>query len=167
MDNTITGMMSDLATIEKSRKAKIKVKVEREGHEGHELRDDEPPALTGAHEEARAEMDAAQRETASKAISDIGCEDGPGMAPPPEQPPGASAFDRGYLDAGHSAESAQAEGPNVSPLRHAQPGLLKPLDEIALSAIPTVSGNPGPIVDTLRMHQGRAGLPVDIVGGDL
>jgi len=152
---------------EKGRKAKIKVKLEHEGGEGHDLRDGEPPALTGAHEAARAGLDAERAEAARRTIAGLEAEPGPGTFGEPAAPGGASQFDRGYIDAGHGAASAQSQGPNVSPLQHAQPGLLRPLEHVAWDAVPTVAGHGGPVTDAMRVHQGRAGLPLNTAGGDL
>jgi hypothetical protein len=166
MDNTLTGMRNDLAAIEKARK-KVKIKHELVGDEGRDLRDGE--ALTLAHAEAEAEhaaMAEAARDDARKSIPGLEAAEGPGTF---TEPDGIAAedFRRPYLDQGHGAESAQAQGPNVSPLQHAQPGMLRPLEHVAWDAIPTVAGHGGPIVDTLRQHQGRAGLPVNMAGEDL
>jgi hypothetical protein len=136
---TVTEALQDLAAIEKARKKK-----DREAAE--------PEALTPAHEAAQAEADAMMdSETTAKAISDIGCDPGPGTFAEPGMI-GPEDSRRPYLGDGHSAASPQQGPPNTAPLPPQHPGILQPLQQ---SAVPAVAGS-GPVVQGLAQHQARA-----------
>lgn len=148
MDFTITGLREDLAAIEKRRKGKARE------------RDD---ALTAAHAAEEAGMEAmrgengrsdgdAEAEAARKAISDIGCTDGPGMFGEPGMiEPGD--FRRGPLDSGHAAISPQHAAPNVPPMPPQGRGILEP---VPMPGLPEVVGHNGPILAGMMQHQARA-----------
>ena len=111
--------------------------------------------LTPAHAVAEAEMAQSGRpdaEAACKAaIPGLEADPGPGRFTEPGLP-GAEAFSRAYLDAGHSAPSPQQGPPNVAPVPPGPLGVLTPLQ---MSAVPTVVGS-GPVVQGLAQHQARA-----------
>jgi hypothetical protein len=141
MIGSVTEAQAQMAAIEKKRKAKIKLEVERNG---------EP--LTMAHAAAEGEQAAIEREQAGKAaIPGIEAEPGPGRFAEPGRP-GAEQFSRPYLSTGHGARSPQSGPPNAAPIPPPQPGVLTPLQ---MSAVPTVVGT-GPVVQGLAQHQARA-----------
>jgi hypothetical protein len=117
--------------------------------------------MTSAHEAAEAEMAEMNRdsgpdaEAAQKAISDIGCTDGPGVFGEPRDTPPAGSYNRPYLGGGHSAPSPQHQGPNANPLPPEGRGILSPLPQSA-EAVVAGPGINGPIVATMKQHQARA-----------
>jgi hypothetical protein len=82
--------------------------------EGRDLASD---PLTDAHEAAEA----GDGEHSRKSYADRGVHAGPGDGVMPGHP-APESFDRGYLEAGHGAESPQAEPPRQSPFMHALQG---------------------------------------------
>jgi hypothetical protein len=117
--------------------------------------------MTSAHEVAEAEMaemnrgDGPDAEAARKAISDIGCTDGPGVFGEPHDMPPAGAYDRPYLGGGHSAASPMHQGPNANPLPPEGRGILTPLPQSA-EAVVAGPGINGPVMQGMAAHQARA-----------
>jgi hypothetical protein len=151
MDINVTSVQREMAAEKRKKDRKDR---ERETGSG-----DSP--MTPAHEVAEAEMVEMGRdkgpdaEAARKAISDIGCTDGPGMFGEPHDMPPAGSYDRPFLDAGHSAPSPQHGPPNTSPMPPQGRGILTPLEQ---SPVPVVAGPGlnGPIAATMAAHQARA-----------
>jgi hypothetical protein len=118
-------------------------------------------ALSSAHAVAEAEMAEMNRGggpdagAARKAISDIGCTDGPGVFGEPYDMPPAGSWDRPYLGAGHSAPSPMHQGPNANPLPPEGRGILSPLPQSA-EAVVAGPGINGPVMQGMAAHQARA-----------
>jgi hypothetical protein len=112
-----------------------------------------------------------QRDLAAQALQQVtaksipgltGAEPGPGTFREPASPPGPEAYDRAYLDAGHSAPSPMHQGPNVNPLPPEGRGILRPIE---LPGAPAVAGHGGPVTATLAAHQAQAQLRPPIPPG--
>ena len=110
--------------------------------------------LTPAHAVAEAEMAQSGRpdaEAACKAaIPGLEADPGPGRFTEPGLP-GAEAFSRAYLDAGHSAPSPQQGPPNVAPVPPGHPASLP-----RCRCPPCPGGGQRPVVQGLAQHQARA-----------
>jgi|HubBroStandDraft_6_1064221.scaffolds.fasta_scaffold00231_25 hypothetical protein len=148
---TVSGYQADLAAIAKARAS--------HGKGG------EP--LTDAHVSARAEMDAAcagdgrcedgpvAADDAPKGVGHLEAAEGPGRGLAPHDMPDAGAYDRPYLDAGHSAPSPQHQPPRTAPMPPEGRGILTPIE---LAGAPVVVGSAGPMMTTLAAHQAKATL---------
>jgi hypothetical protein len=105
----------------------------------------------------QAAMASGEAGGACKSIADQrGATPGPGTAPEP----GTIApedFGRGYLDAGHAANSPMAGPPNTPPMPPIPRGVVTP---VQLPGVTEHAGHGGPIMQALAAHQARAGIPV-------
>jgi hypothetical protein len=97
----------------------------KDGKPGRDLkgRDLETDPLTDAHEVAQA----GDGEHSGKAYQDMGAVAGPGHGLEPGHLK-ADSFERPYIEAGHAAESPQAELPRQSPITHARQGYVQPIE---------------------------------------
>jgi hypothetical protein len=146
----------------------------REEREGHDMRGEEPPGLTGAHvaDEAALRADCAgpghcedapvPAEAAHKSIPGLEADPGPGTFREPVTPPEPGAYDRPYLDAGHAAPSPQHQPPNAAPLPPQGRGILRPVE---LPGAPAVAGHAGPGMTSLAKHMAQAAMRPPIPPG--
>lgn len=172
---TVGGYQNDMAALAKAR--------------ARHARGGEP--LTGAHAAAQGEMDAAcageghcedgpvpSGDDAAKALGQLEAAEGPGRYMEPGAAADAGAYDRPYLDAGHSAPSPQHAPPNDFPLPQAPPaaedftrGHLQAGHAAAspavrdagmpghqMSPMAQVHGS-GPGADAIRAHMARYSSP--------
>lgn len=121
MIGSLTEARDQLAAIEKAKRRK------RRESDDRDQADEEPAVVTGAHHMAEGYRDGmADEGDSQKGFAERGAVEGPGHNDEPGHAE-AGDFRRGYIDAGHAADSPQAEPPRRNPMHHGAPGVLQPI----------------------------------------
>jgi hypothetical protein len=124
---SVSQYQAEVLAAEKGRRKREEAERDRRDQAADEMPD------TGAQAVAEGHLAAIAAEEASKFAADAHPGPDQSMRPRPVQP---EMFDRQYIDAGHGAESPQAQAPRENPMPPVPPGIMTP---IALRAAPAAA----------------------------